>query len=102
MTAALVEADDAVTCWDCGGPCATYKGSVHGWRCTGCLGRYLDEGAARGAERDRRERDRNQRKLFRGDTLTTNTVAMGRRRGEVAALCTAPSPDVDQLREGNR
>lgn len=25
------------TCWDCGGPCLSYKGSVHGWRCSRCV-----------------------------------------------------------------
>lgn len=28
-------------CWECGGPCATYKGTVHGWRCTACIDRHL-------------------------------------------------------------
>lgn len=29
-------------CWDCGGPCLTYKGSTHGWRCAACCTAYLD------------------------------------------------------------
>lgn len=34
-------------CWECGGACLTYKGSKHGWRCTGCLNAYLDTAWAR-------------------------------------------------------
>jgi len=62
VTAALA-ARTVATCWDCGGPCATFKGSVHGWRCAPCLRRHVDESAARGAERDRRERDKALRNL---------------------------------------
>jgi hypothetical protein len=38
---------DPWICWDCGGPCRTYKGSEHGWRCGVCVGRYLDAASAK-------------------------------------------------------
>ena len=60
--AASGDAYDGPLCWRCGGPCGNYKGSVHGWTCTACLDRYLDEGAAKGAERDRRDRQKTERK----------------------------------------
>lgn len=28
-------------CPDCGGPCLTYKGSVHRWRCIDCVERAI-------------------------------------------------------------
>lgn len=33
-------------CWDCGGPCVVYAGTVHGWRCRTCLARYMQRGQA--------------------------------------------------------
>ena len=53
--------DDLASCWRCGGPCLTYKGSVHGWTCQGCLAQYLEQSAAKADERDRRERQKNAR-----------------------------------------
>lgn len=70
---------DGPTCWRCGGPCATYKGTVHGWTCTACIDRYLDEGAARGLARDRKERERTARKLLASNDLSPVT---GGRRGD--------------------
>jgi hypothetical protein len=69
------ETDAPGTCWECGGPCLTHKGTVHGWRCSACLNRYLDEGASKGAERDRRERDRLDRKQIRHDNTTSTVTA---------------------------
>jgi hypothetical protein len=43
-------------CWECGGPCLTYKGSEHGMRCRACLRVYLDAGAAAAAARQTQER----------------------------------------------
>lgn len=68
------------TCWDCGGPCATHKGSVHGWRCTECLDAYLDEGAARWAVRQAKERAKNERKLLLRNETEPSVMANGRRR----------------------
>jgi hypothetical protein len=46
--ATSAEAYDGPLCWRCGGPCGTYKGSIHGWTCTACLDRYLDEARGEG------------------------------------------------------
>lgn len=35
-------------CWDCGGPCLTYKGTDHGWRCAACCAAYVERGAVAG------------------------------------------------------
>lgn len=43
-------------CWDCGGPCLTYKGTEHGWRCRTCLAAYIAVGAAAAAARQALER----------------------------------------------
>lgn len=59
------------TCWDCGGPCLSHKGSEHGWRCRTCLQRYLDTGAAKAAAADARIRAKQFTKFsedgWRGD-----------------------------------
>lgn len=71
---------DGPLCWRCGGPCASYKGSVHGWTCTTCINRYLDDGAAKAAERDRRDRQKMARKrLYAHDDFSPVT---GGRRGD--------------------
>lgn len=44
--------------WDCGGPCLTYKGTTHGWRCRTCLAAYIDDGAIAAAARQTGERVR--------------------------------------------
>jgi hypothetical protein len=53
---------DAITgphqCWDCGGPCREYKGSVHEWRCQACVQRYLEAGAVRGEAKALKARER--------------------------------------------
>ncbi len=56
------DAYDGPMCWRCGGPCWQWKGTVHGWTCGACIDRYLDESAAKGAERDRRDREKLARK----------------------------------------
>ncbi|BBY84700.1 hypothetical protein [Mycolicibacterium tokaiense] len=56
--AADVEGTTAPRCWECGGPCLTYRGSVHGWRCSTCIDRYLAAGAARADIKDRLARER--------------------------------------------
>lgn len=75
------EAYDGPTCWRCGGPCASYKGSVHGWTCTACLNRYLDEGAAKAAERDRRDRQKLARKRIESSDNTDFSPVSGRASG---------------------
>ncbi|WP_237394268.1 hypothetical protein [Mycobacterium paraintracellulare] len=75
------EAYDGPTCWRCGGPCASYKGSVHGWTCTACLNRYLDEGAAKAEARDRRERQKLARKRIESSDNTDFSPVNGGRRG---------------------
>ena len=71
--------DDLATCWRCGGPCLTYKGSVHGWTCQGCLAQYLEQSAAKADERDRRERQKNARKLLQRNETEPSVMANGRR-----------------------
>ena len=51
------------SCWDCGGPCLSFKGTVHGWRCRTCLQGYLDAGAAKAAAADARIRAKQIAKL---------------------------------------
>ncbi|PBD11482.1 hypothetical protein LIX17_06810 [Mycobacterium avium subsp. hominissuis] len=101
MTAdAAVEYDTDVyvgTCWECQGPCAFYKGDVHGWRCRACIDRYLDEGAARWAAKSQKQRDkvlRNLRSLTQahnnntdGGTATSPGSAANDRRRDAAAGC---------------
>lgn len=43
-------------CWDCGGPCRTQKGTVHGWRCEACCARYMADGAAAADAADAKDR----------------------------------------------
>lgn len=62
MTAALTETP-AGTCWECGGPCLTYKGSEHGWRCRTCCTEYLGAGAAKSAAADARDRAKRAAKM---------------------------------------
>jgi len=73
---------DGPTCWRCGGPCATHKGSVHGWTCTACLQRYLDESAARGDARDRRDRQKLARKRIENSDNNDFSPLDGGRRGD--------------------
>jgi hypothetical protein len=66
---AVVEIEHYV-CWDCGGPCRTYKGSEHGWRCGACLDQYIAVQVARSDAADAKLRARNLRKfLERGGGL---------------------------------
>lgn len=62
-------------CWDCGGPCMTYKGSVHGWRCRRCIDYYLNAGATRFAATDAKDRDKRLAKV------RTDMDAVSRRGG---------------------
>lgn len=83
-------------CWDCGGPCASFKGSVHGWRCQSCIDRYLDDGAARWLARARKEQDRLREKISRNmlqsNSIQTPVTANGERReGGGSVLCAAPT-----------
>lgn len=54
-----------LACWDCGGPCLTYKGSEHGWRCHRCCARYVAEGAARAVVDQAAQRAAQMAKLRR-------------------------------------
>lgn len=51
-------------CWECGGPCRTYKGTVHGWRCAACCLRHVEAGAVRAATADVRERRKQMGRFF--------------------------------------
>lgn len=78
MTGASLSADDAdapAVCWRCGGPCLTFKGSVHGWTCTACLDRYLDDGAERYAARLRKDQAKQRAKLAAQECQAANTMA---------------------------
>jgi hypothetical protein len=55
------------TCWDCGGPCRTYKGSVHGWRCGACLDRYIAAEVVRSDAADDKLRAKTLRKVLERD-----------------------------------
>lgn len=98
MTAAAdtasAEAYDGPRCWRCGGPCASYKGSVHGWTCTACLDRYLDAAAAKAAERDRRDRQKMARKRLDAYGDNDSPRIDGERRGGAgtAAMCRSAAP----------
>ena len=65
MTAAMTETQPGV-CWECGGPCLSYKGTDHGWRCRACLDRYLDYAAARGQANEHKSREKLLRKGSQG------------------------------------
>jgi len=80
MTGASLSAEDddaaaSAVCWRCGGPCLTFKGSVHGWTCTACLDRYLDDGAARWEASERREQEKRRAKLAAQEYQAANTMA---------------------------
>ncbi|MCV7094098.1 hypothetical protein [Mycobacterium kubicae] len=59
-------------CQACGGPCWQHKGSVWGWTCNTCLEQYLDEGAAKAAARDRKDRERLARKALEAAAATND------------------------------
>lgn len=63
MTTAIETAPEQATylcyvCWECDGPCRTYKGSVHGWRCAACIERYLAASAAKAEAEAEKSRQR--------------------------------------------
>jgi hypothetical protein len=90
VTAALTETPPGV-CWDCGGPCRTFKGTEHGWRCRACCARYLASGAAKASAADAKERAKRPAKQRTGlDTAhQTNPAAVGRGGGGLAVGRTA-------------
>lgn len=105
MTAS--EADDDTdydapgVCWDCGEPCLTHKGDVHGWRCTACIDRYLDEAQARWDARPAKAKERASRNLLHGnDNRTSRTANTDRRQEAVPRAVCRPSPGVDRTGEG--
>ncbi len=51
------------TCQSCGGPCATFKGSVWQWTCQACIRLAMDARAARADAADRKARERLVRNL---------------------------------------
>ncbi|MGV7633069.1 hypothetical protein [Mycobacterium persicum] len=92
-------------CWRCGGPCASFKASVHGWTCAGCLERYLDAGAARWEARSEKVKERVTRNLLQGNEIRTPVTADRRREGGgPAAMCRttvpASAPDDRVIRTG--
>lgn len=76
---------DGPRCWECGGPCAFYKGSAHGWHCTACIDRYLDAAAARGEAKQRKARERLLHRMFHDNDSTPLTA--DRRRGGGGPRC---------------
>jgi hypothetical protein len=64
--AETVTTDSSSGCWECGGPCLTYKGSEHGWRCRACCAAYVAAGAAAGAAREAQGRAARLTKLRNG------------------------------------
>lgn len=96
--------DPAGVCWDCGGPCLTYKGSDHGWRCRACIDRYLDEGDRAWQSRSDKAREKITRNLLHGNNHQTPVTANDRRReggGSVAMCRTAFPASVDHRRAGD-
>lgn len=87
MSAVMTDYDLA-TCWRCGGPCLTYKGSVHGWTCNSCIAAYLAQGAAKADARDRRDR---VRLLAKRTTPTTSVTAVQRQEGGARVMYRTPS-----------
>lgn len=63
------------TCWECGGPVLQYAGSVHGWRCRGCLTRYIDAGQARWEARSDKARERVSRNLLSSNDIQSSVTA---------------------------
>lgn len=110
MTAVL--ADTVAVCWDCGGPCLTYKGSKHGWRCRACVDRYLDEAAAKADAYDRRNREQRIAKGHNtvtayhsgGTDMTPISAADGRRRdgGMASGLAVSTSTCHDDREDTDR
>ncbi|WP_063967967.1 hypothetical protein [Mycobacterium avium] len=79
-------------CWDCGGPCLMFKGSVHGWRCQTCIDKYLEDGTARWLARARKEQEKLRAKhlaamppAMTDDNPTTSLTANPDRRQEGGA-----------------
>ncbi|MDP7727627.1 hypothetical protein QXM59_05400 [Mycobacterium sp. TY813] len=94
-------------CQGCGGPCWLWKGDVWQYTCTACLDRYLDDGAARWAARERREQEKHRAKIARNmlrdnDNPTTSLTANTDRRQEGGGSepCAAPSSGVDRTKTG--
>ncbi|BBZ64514.1 hypothetical protein [Mycolicibacterium monacense] len=81
-------------CQACDGPCWQWKGNVWGYTCTACIERHLAESAAKGAERDRRDRQKLARKrLDAHDDNDYSSVDGGRRGGAgTAAMCRSAAP----------
>lgn len=115
MTAdAAVEHDADVyvgTCWECQGPCAFYKGDVHGWRCRACIDRYLDEAQARWLSKSEKARDRvvrNVRNLIHehnsdsGTAMSPGSAADDRRRGGGMAAGLAVSTSIAEPNPSSR
>jgi len=100
MTAPDTDYDGPAVCRRCGGPCWQWKGSVHGWTCQACIDRYLDEGAAKGAVRDRRDRERQGRKAFYNDTPAPVTANGRRRDGGDRVMYRPPVPASARQPEG--
>lgn len=90
MTAATT--NDVATCRRCGGPCGTYKGSVHGWTCNGCIAAYLEQSAAKADARDRRERQKNARKLLQRNETEPSVTTDRRRDGGGPDVFRTPVP----------
>lgn len=55
-------------CWECHGPCLIYRGTVHGWRCSACIDKYLQAAAARADAKVQRHRETLSRNTFHSPT----------------------------------
>ncbi len=59
------ESEVAGRCRVCGGPCLTFKGSIHRWTCTRCLHQYIADSIKRADAKAAPERERRARKAAR-------------------------------------
>lgn len=50
-------------CWDCGGPCLSFKGTNHGWRCRLCVEAYLEAAAIKAVVAETKLRTKRLTKL---------------------------------------
>lgn len=69
----------ASECQACGGPCLTFKGSVWGWTCGGCITLALEASAARADAEARRHRDKLAHRMLHQDDSSLR--ANSQRRG---------------------
>lgn len=74
-------------CQSCGGPCLTWKGSVWGYTCRGCISAHLAAVEAKLDAKAARQRERLLSKVFQ-----TNMTNTDQRRAVVPADTFRPRP----------